>query len=90
MTIGTPYLLPSSSLAAAATWSGSKPNFLWSSLSGAEAPNVFMPMMRPAVPTYRSRPVDRLILVKLVQLDIDAVASQLLSQRSAPDCRDYS
>src|SRR5207302_3646838 len=49
-------LFPSCSFAAAITRSGSKPNFLWSSLSGAEAPNVFMPMTRPDVPTYRSHP----------------------------------
>src|SRR5262245_9094992 len=45
------YGLPSCAFAAAATWSGSKPNFLWSSLSGADAPNVCMPIMRPARPT---------------------------------------
>ena len=45
------YFLPSCSFAAATTWSGSNPNFLWSSLSGAEAPNVFMPMTWPDVPT---------------------------------------
>ena len=39
--------LPSSSLAIKTTRSGSNPNFFWSSLSGADAPNVFMPMMRP-------------------------------------------
>jgi hypothetical protein len=44
-------LFPSCSFAAATTLSGSKPNFLWSSLSGAEAPNVFMPMTRPVGPT---------------------------------------
>src|SRR6185503_1247895 len=48
--------LLSSSFAAATTSSGSKPNFLWSSLSGAEEPNVFMPMTRPDEPTYRSHP----------------------------------
>ena len=47
---------PNSSFAAATTRSGSKPNFLWSSLSGAEAPKVFMPMMWPEAPTYRSHP----------------------------------
>jgi len=48
-----PYLpyLPSNSFAAAATCSGSNPNFLCSSLSGAEAPKVFMPMTRPDRPT---------------------------------------
>jgi hypothetical protein len=45
------YFLPSCSFAAVTTQSGSKPNFLWSSLSGAEAPNVFMPMTRPDSPT---------------------------------------
>lgn len=45
------YLPRSTSLAAATMESGSKPNFRWSSLSGAEAPNVFMPMMRPDGPT---------------------------------------
>ena len=45
------HVLPSCALAAAATWSGSNPNFLWSSLSGADAPNVCMPIMRPALPT---------------------------------------
>jgi hypothetical protein len=43
--------LPSSSLAAAATRPGWNPNFSCSAFSGAEAPNVFMPMMRPALPT---------------------------------------
>jgi hypothetical protein len=47
----TIYFLPSSSLATAVTRSGSKPNFFCSSLSGAEAPNVFIPITRPAVPT---------------------------------------
>src|SRR5262249_28030142 len=41
------YVLPSIAFAAVATWPGSKPNFFWSSLSGADAPNVFMPIMRP-------------------------------------------
>jgi hypothetical protein len=50
------FFRPSSSLAAATTRSGSNPKCLWSSLSGAEAPNVFMPMIRPDVPTYRSHP----------------------------------
>src|SRR4030095_5600387 len=45
------HVLPSCPFAAAATWSGSKPNFLWSSLSGADAPNVCMPIMRPDLPT---------------------------------------
>ncbi len=45
------HLRPSSSLAAATTHSGSKPNLRCNSLSGAEAPKVFMPMTRPAAPT---------------------------------------
>jgi hypothetical protein len=44
------YFLPSNSFAAVATWSGSKPNFLCSSFSGADAPKVFMPIMRPDLP----------------------------------------
>ena len=47
------HVLLSCALAAAATWSGSNPNFLWSSLSGAEAPKVFIPITWPEVPTYR-------------------------------------
>src|SRR6266850_3458309 len=42
---------PSTALAAATTWSGSKPNRFWSSLRGAEAPKVFMPMTCPHEPT---------------------------------------
>jgi len=42
---------PSISNAVVTTRSGSKPNLCCSSLSGAEAPKVFMPMMRPAAPT---------------------------------------
>ena len=38
------HLRPMSSLAAATIRSGSKPNFRWSSLRGAEAPKVFMPI----------------------------------------------
>ena len=38
------HLRPMSSLAAATIRSGSKPNFCWSSLRGAEAPKVFMPI----------------------------------------------
>ena len=42
--LATPYAvahgLPSSSLAAAATRSGSKPNFSWSAFRGAEAPKL--------------------------------------------------
>ena len=37
------HFFPSCCLAAATTWSGSNPNFLCNSLSGAEAPKVFMP-----------------------------------------------
>ena len=43
--------LPSNSFAAATTRSGSKPNFLCNSFSGADAPKVFMPIMRPDLPT---------------------------------------
>ena len=43
--------LRSWAFAAVITWSGSNPNFFWSSLSGADAPNVRMPMMCPTVPT---------------------------------------
>ena len=42
---------PSSSLAAATTRSGSKPNLRCSSLSGADAPKVFIPMTWPPTPT---------------------------------------
>ena len=42
---------PSSSMAAATTRSGSNPNLRCSSLSGADAPKVFMPMTRPSGPT---------------------------------------
>jgi len=42
---------PSTSMAAATTRSGSNPNLRCSSLSGADAPKVFMPMMRPSGPT---------------------------------------
>ncbi len=38
------------SFATVMTASGSNPNFLWSSLSGAEAPNVCIPIMRPLAP----------------------------------------
>src|SRR5262245_3763430 len=44
-------LRPSSSVATETTRSGSKPNLRCNSLSGAEAPKVFMPMTRPAGPT---------------------------------------
>src|ERR1700731_4288799 len=50
------HFLCNCSLAAATTPSGSKPNFLCSSLSGAEAPKVFIPITWPDVPTYRSQP----------------------------------
>src|SRR6516162_3333385 len=43
--------LPSNSFATSATRSGSNPYFRSSSLSGADAPNVFMPMTRPDLPT---------------------------------------
>src|SRR6185437_15449851 len=38
------------SLAAATTWAGVKPNLVRRSLSGAEAPNVRMPIFAPTVP----------------------------------------
>src|SRR4029078_9976932 len=41
------------SFAASTMRSGVKPNFVCSSLSGAEAPNVFMPMRCPLLLTYR-------------------------------------
>jgi len=41
------WVRPSSSIATETTCSGSKPNFRSNSLSGAEAPKVFMPMTRP-------------------------------------------
>src|SRR4029434_3158935 len=44
------------SLAASTMRSGMKPNFVCNSFNGAEAPNVFMPIMRPVLPTYRSQP----------------------------------
>ena len=46
-----PVLRPSNSIAASTICSGSKPNLRCSSLSGAEAPKVFMPMTRPSAPT---------------------------------------
>src|SRR5262249_5866834 len=55
-TKGHAHFLPSRFLATATTRSGSKPNFFCSSLSGADAPNVFMPMTWPRGPTYRSQP----------------------------------
>ncbi len=39
------------SLAASTTLSGVKPNFDIASLSGAEVPNVFIPIVRPFSPT---------------------------------------
>ena len=45
------HVRPSSSSAIATTFSGSNPNLRCSSLSGAEAPKVFMPMTRPSAPT---------------------------------------
>jgi hypothetical protein len=39
------------SLTAAITWSRVKPNFICNCSSGAEAPNVSMPMLRPVGPT---------------------------------------
>ena len=36
--------------AAATTWSVVNPNFFWSSLRGAEAPNDVMPMISPVSP----------------------------------------
>jgi hypothetical protein len=39
------------SLAAVTTWLGSNPNFFCNAFSGAEAPKVCMPMMRPVIPT---------------------------------------
>ena len=45
------FVRPSCCLAAAATFSGSKPNFFCSSLSGADAPKVFIPRIRPPEPT---------------------------------------
>jgi hypothetical protein len=45
------YFRPSSSFATAATRCGSNPNFSSSAFSGADAPNVCMPMTRPFAPT---------------------------------------
>src|SRR5260370_13565745 len=44
------------SLAALITASGVKPNSAASVLSGADAPNVRMPITAPAMPTYQSQP----------------------------------
>jgi hypothetical protein len=49
-------LLRSMSVASSTIRSGSKPNFRCSSLSGADAPKVFMPTTFPSAPTYRSQP----------------------------------
>ena len=32
------------------------PNFVWSAFSGAEAPNVLMPITSPSGPTYAAQP----------------------------------
>jgi len=48
---GMTHFRPRSSLATATRRSGSNPKCRWSSLRGAEAPNVFMPMIRPDGPT---------------------------------------
>jgi hypothetical protein len=48
---GTRHRHASSSLAAATTRPGSKPNLRCSSLSGADAPKVFIPMTWPPTPT---------------------------------------
>src|SRR4029450_3915188 len=44
------------SLAAVTMESGIKPNLRCHSFSGADAPNVFMPITRPRFPMYRSHP----------------------------------
>src|SRR6266481_2584010 len=44
------------SLAAVTIESGIKPNLRCNSFNGADAPNVFMPIMRPRFPMYRSHP----------------------------------
>src|SRR5258707_5956299 len=54
--IRSTHALPNRVVAATTTRSGSKPNFRWSSLSCAEAPNVFIPITWPDLPTYRSHP----------------------------------
>jgi hypothetical protein len=46
-------ILPDQFFRSRCRWSGSKPNFFWSSFSGADAPNDFMPIMRPRFPMYR-------------------------------------
>ena len=45
------YFLCNSSFDTSTTQSGSKPNFFCNSLSGADAPNVFIPITRPDCPT---------------------------------------
>ena len=47
---------PISRLAFATTFSGVNPNFFCSSPSGADAPNVSIPIATPASPTYRAHP----------------------------------
>src|SRR6478609_238621 len=42
--------------AASTTWFTVNPNFFCSSLSGADAPNLIMPIRVPVGPTYRSQP----------------------------------
>src|SRR5215471_9367251 len=48
--------LPNNVRAAAMTASEVKPNFFCNSLSGAEAPKVFIPIVMPPVPTYCDQP----------------------------------
>src|SRR5712692_5843308 len=48
--------LASERRAASTTCSAVNPNFVWSSLRGAEAPNVCIPMTSPPAPTYRLQP----------------------------------
>src|SRR4051812_27754618 len=57
----------SSSRAAASTASGVNPNLFCSSLSGAEAPNVFMPILFPSRPTYCDQP------------NVDACSTEILA-----------
>src|SRR5258707_4290295 len=54
--IRSTHALPNRVVAATTTWSGSNPNSRWSSLSGAEAPNVFIAITWTDLPTYRSHP----------------------------------
>src|ERR1700716_450121 len=60
-----------SSRAADKTASGVNPNFFCNSLSGAEAPNVPMPMLFPAWPTY------------CVQPKVDACSTEILAETLA-------